>query len=121
MPRTTLYVAALYKGGYRQKSHNSSSFSGKGLRVSFMLYLQQVQNHANSRFTFESGKSQVSNPEDSGNPENFAQPENKNETKLREASAHAKKSSAKLDVNSLRKNQLTFSQATNQLGLSICT
>jgi len=45
---------------------------GKALRVTFRLYLQQVQKHANSRFIVESGKSQVSNSEDSGNAEDFA-------------------------------------------------
>jgi hypothetical protein len=83
-----------------------------------MLYLKQVQNNANSRFTFESGKSQVPNPKNSVNPENIAQPENQNQTQLRETGADAEKSRAKLDVACF--NKIFRECCFAELGLSIC-
>jgi hypothetical protein len=65
-----------------------------------MLYLQQVHRHANSRLTVQSGKSQVSDPENPGSRKNQAQPEVPKQKKLRETRGSAEESWAKLDVTS---------------------
>jgi len=54
---------------------------GKDLSVFFMLYVQGALN-ANSRFTFESWKSPVSNAENPGAAENGAEPEKPKQTQL---------------------------------------
>jgi len=54
---------------------------GKDLSVTFMLYLQGALN-ANSRFTIEGWKSQVSNAENPGTAENGAKPEKPKPTQL---------------------------------------
>jgi hypothetical protein len=75
---------------------------GKGLSVSFRLYLQGALN-ANSRFIIESWKSPISNAENPGAAENGAKPEKPKQTQLRETRDSAAETGPKLDV-SVRQN-----------------
>ena len=70
---------------------------GKDLSVSFMLYVQGALN-ANSRFTIESWKSQVSNAENPGAAQNGAEPKKPKPTQLRETCDSAAEAWPKLDV-----------------------
>jgi len=71
-----------------------------------MLYLKQVQNHANSRFIVQSWKSQVADTENPSSGKNKAQSQESKQTQLRETRDSAAEAWPKLDVTSL--NQTLF-------------
>jgi hypothetical protein len=54
----------------------------KGLRVTIILYLQQVHTHANTRFTIQSWKSQNANPENPAYRKDKAKPKDEKQTQL---------------------------------------
>jgi hypothetical protein len=77
-----------------------------------MLYQRKVQNHANTRLTFESWKSQVTDAENPGNAQKSAKPKDEKQTQLRETRHSAEKTRPKLDVTRKDPTQFSSQKAT---------
>jgi len=75
---------------------------GKDLSECFMLYGARCNLDANSRFTFESWKSQVSNAKNPGSAENCAQPQKPKQTQLRKTCYSAEETGPKLGVRAIQ-------------------
>jgi hypothetical protein len=82
--------------------------TGKGLRVTIILYLRQVHLSANTRCVVQSWKSQVSDTENPSYRENQAKPKEQKQTQLRETRDSAEKAWPKLDVKSQTNSFIRF-------------